>query len=637
MCGIVGAIWDQDKDAVTPETLSAMTESLTHRGPDDCGQLHAPPWGTGYARRPGVALGHRRLAVLDPASGQQPMRIDEAGLALVFNGEIYNWRELRRRLEGAGRAFRTNCDSEVLLHLYAELGPAFVEHLRGMFALAIWDAPRRRLLLARDRLGQKPLFYADTGRRLTFASELKALLAAGLERDLDPTAIDHYLVYQYVPHPRTMFRGVRQLPPAHRAIYENGRLTIQRYWRLPADEPRETPLAEAEAEVRDLLTESVRLRLQSDVPLGVFLSGGIDSSIIAALAQREMLREGRPPLKTFSIGFPEVPYDESPAAETTASALGTDHNTFYLQSDILKIIQPLAWHFDQPLGDSSAVPTYCLARLARESITVALSGDGGDELFAGYDRYRAVNWAAWVDRLGWLGRILAGNHLWQWLPGGSHRGIVRRWQRFSAALALAPPARYTRWVSHFTEEDRAALYRDDFLEALPATDPTEFLRAAWQAAASQHDVTAAAAADMATYLPCDLLAKMDIATMAHGLECRQPFLDSRLVEWAARLPLGHKLGWRQGKLLLRSAFADDLPAAVWTRPKMGFGVPLEPWLREPSRPLAEELLLGAEHLPQWFDPPTIATLLQQHTSGQDHGQKLWMLMMLEQWAREWLN
>ncbi|MEO8499248.1 MAG: asparagine synthase (glutamine-hydrolyzing), partial [Planctomycetota bacterium] len=493
------------------------------------------------------------------------MSNEDGTVWVVFNGEVYNFPALRRRLEGAGHTFRTNSDTETIVHLFEDEGLDFVQHLNGMFAIAIWDSNQRRLVLARDRIGQKPLVYRHEPGRLLFASELKSLLqVADFPRDLDAGAIDEYLTYQYVPHPKTIFTGTRKLPPGHLAVYQDDKLSVQTYWQPDLNHEIQVKASVAAERLVELMTSSVEMRMQSDVPLGAFLSGGVDSSLIVALMQQR----SQQPIKTFTIGFPIAEYDETSYARQVANHLGTEHEELQVTPDGVSILPKLVWNYDEPFGDSSAIPTWYVSEMTRRQVTVALSGDGGDELFAGYPRYKAVWLASQCDRLGPIRSFLAAP-AWQKLPGSRQKSFVRRFKRFSEFLGKTPQRRYLEWIAIFNESRRATLYRDDFVERLPDSDPFRFLGNAWARAGSRDVVTGASLADLTTYLPCDLNTKVDIASMAHGLEVRQPFLDYRVVEYAASLPLSLKFRRGQGKLLLRRAFGHLLPRAIWQRRKMG--------------------------------------------------------------------
>ncbi|XZE54350.1 asparagine synthase (glutamine-hydrolyzing) [Planctomycetaceae bacterium SH139] len=638
MCGITGAVWSTPQRSISPATLAEMTDAIRHRGPDEAGShletMHRDAGGD----VPGVALGFRRLSIIDLATAHQPLSNESGKIWLVFNGEIYNFRDLRRRLEGSGHRFKTAGDGETILHLYEDLGTDCFAHLNGMFAIAIWDAEKHRLVLARDRLGQKPLFYAHQAGRLSFASELKALAClSDLPRDVDPVAIDEFLTYQYVPHPATIYRQVRKLPPGHFAVYQGDHPPrIENYWDIQYDvEAPQMSRGEAVTELRRLLADSVRLRLQADVPLGTFLSGGVDSSLITALAQS--FREE--PIRTFSIGFSVADFDETHYAAMVAQHLGTAHRRFEVNPDAVAIIDRLAWHFDEPFGDSSAVPTWYLCELTRQEVKVALSGDGGDELFAGYDRYRALWLSRQLDRF--LPRQWLGNPGWldRWPDSHRQRSLVRRGKRFLEAFGQPPPRRFMNWLQIFPERLRAELYTDGMLEKLAAegSDPFEFFHAAWRKVGQRDVVAKASLADLQTYLPGDLMTKVDIASMAHGLEVRQPMLDYRVVEFAARLPTRLKFRGRRGKLLLEDAFRDRLPKPIWRRRKMGFGVPIADWFRGPLKEMTTELLLSPDaKLSQYLDPQGVSRLLEDHVSGRvNHCYRLWNLLVLEKWLRRW--
>ena len=510
MCGITGGFWTDPTLALEPAVLERMVHSLRHRGPDEAGSFEREfklrgPYGT----MPGVALGHRRLSIIDVAGGQQPMANEDGTVWVVFNGEIYNHRQLRQRLEGSGHTFRTRSDTEVIVHLYEDEGIGLFAHLNGMFAIAIWDTNHRRLVVARDRLGEKPLYYRNESGRFLFASELKSLLqVSDVERRLDPQALDEYLTYGYVPHPRTIFRGFSKLPPAHFGVWTDGRFSVERYWSPDFDDEVDRPIADYQDELRELMTSAVRMRLESDVPLGAFLSGGIDSSLVVGLMQRLADR----PVKTFSIGFADGDFDETSQARATAQRLGTEHREFRVEPWSVDVLPKLVWHYDEPFADSSAIPTYWVSKLTREHVTVALTGDGGDELFAGYERYRAVRLASRFDWLPRRVRAVAAGGPWRQLGGrGRPRSAVRRAARFADALRFDSLRRYFHWMSLFDEERRAALYSDDFLANLPDADPLGFLARAQARCAHRDVVTRAALSDLVTYLPCDLLTKVDIA------------------------------------------------------------------------------------------------------------------------------
>lgn len=637
MCGITGAIWTDPAKAISTETLARMTAVLRHRGPDDEGTYRSefrarPP----YEDRPGVALGFRRLSIIDIEGGKQPMSNEDGSVWVIFNGEIYNYPSLRRRLQGAGHVFQSHSDTECIVHLYEDEGPDLFSHLNGMFAVAIWDFERRRLVIGRDRLGQKPLVYRMEGDRLLFASELKSLLEVpGVPREVDPSAIDEYLTYQYVPYPNTILRGFRKLPPGHCAVFQDGHLQVNSYW--SPDFNAENALSESQAvdQLQETLRSSIQLRMRSDVPLGAFLSGGVDSSLVTAIMQEN----SENPIKTFSIGFPVAEYDETKYARQVAEHLGTDHHEFQVTPDAVDVLPKLIWHFDEPFADSSAIPTWYVSQLTREHVTVSLTGDGGDELFAGYPRYRAVALASMLDRIGPIRSLLAAP-FWQNMPAPARQKSRRRqFKRFSQSLAASPLRRYLEWISIYNEERRAALYSDAFVEQLPDSDPVEFLHSAWKRAGNRDPVTAVSLADLTTYLTCDLNQKVDRASMAHSLECRQPFLDHRVVELAASMPLRHKYRRGRGKRILKKAFGHLLPDEIWTRSKMGFGVPIDHWFRHELRELSHDVLLDETASQRgYFRREYVEQLLTEHQSNVfDHAYRLWALVVLELWLREWMN
>ncbi|QDV32244.1 asparagine synthase (glutamine-hydrolyzing) [Tautonia plasticadhaerens] len=635
MCGICGAAWGDHGSGPTAGQLDAMIARLEHRGPDDLGSY----------RDHHAALGFRRLSILDLPGGHQPMGNEDGSVRVVFNGEIYNFPSLRNRLEARGHTLRSAGDTEVISHLYEDEGPGFSRHLRGMFTVAVWDAPRRRLVLARDRLGQKPLVYRLESDRILFASELKALLAlpgSELPRELDPLAVDRYLTYGYVPHPRTILRGVYKLPPAHYAVWHEGSLELRRYWEPDWDLEVRRPVAEDEERLRATLDDAVREQMAADVPLGAFLSGGVDSTIIVGLMQKHSHNR----VKTFSIGFDDPAFDESGYARMAAEHLGTEHHAFVVKPDAWETLPGLARHFDEPFADSSALPTWHVSRLTRQHVTVALTGDAGDELFGGYDRYRAVALAEAVARLpGGVGRWLGGP-VARAVPGSSRaKTRLRSARRWLEAVGLPPGDRYLRWMTSFDEQARAALYSDEFLDTLAEAgsidpedaDPAGVLHRALGVAPGRDPVTRAMIADVLTYLPGDLLVKVDLASMAHGLECRGPFLDDRVVELALAMPLDRKLRLRKGrsKVILKRAFADLLPPPIRTRPKMGFGVPIDRWFRGELKDELRSVLLDPVSLSRGlFRPEAVGAMVAEHVEGRrDHAYRLWALLMLELWFR----
>ena len=620
MCGIAGLL-QVDGRPVDERLLSAMTEVLAHRGPDGQGILVNGPAG----------FGHRRLAIIDLVTGDQPMSSADGSLSLIFNGEIYNYRELRRELEARGLTFRTASDTEVLLRSYEAYGVECLRHLRGMFAFALWDGARRRLLLARDRVGIKPMVYAWDGRRLLFGSEIKALLQdPSVPRDLDWDALRDYLVFHYVPSPRTIFQSVRKVPPGSYLLLDEGREpVVRRYWDLrfyPA-ERREEEWREG---LRWHLQDAVRSHMVSDVPIGAFLSGGVDSGSVVAL----MAKASTAPIRTFSIGFDEAAFDELAYARLVARRYGTDHCEFVVKPDALEVMPRLAWQLDEPFADSSALPTYYVAKITREHVTVALSGDGGDENFAGYRRYAAaLRRHEGLDGFpGVVGRTAAR-------LAASALPATARGQGYLELLGAAPIDRYFRMVTYQRDASLAALLTGEArARAGGRADQGEFRRLAAESGAPDY-VSTLQYLDVRTYLPGDILAKVDWTSMLVSLEARVPLLDHVLMEYVATMPSGLKLAAGAGKAIFKRAMGDALPPDVLTRRKMGFGVPLGSWFRNELRDYARDTLLGARARQRGlFAPAAVEGLLDEHARGRrDLSASLWALVMFEEWARRWLD
>ena len=601
-----------------------MCEQQVHRGPDSRGIHHAEQ----------VALGVQRLRIIDLETGDQPIYNEDRSVVVILNGEIYNYRDLRRELERSGHIFRTNGDTEVIAHLYEERGPALVRELNGMFSFAVWDERRRRLLLARDRVGKKPLFYAERNGWLSFASELGALMAdSAIPREIDPSSIDCFLAYGYIPAPWSIWRDVRKLPPAHTLVWEEGHTSINRYWYLDYSHKRCEDTRELEEELRRLVAAAVRRRMIADVPLGAFLSGGVDSSIVVA----EMAGASTEPVKTFSIGFEEAGYDELPRARIIAQRYATDHHEFVVQPDAVSLIPKLVRHYGEPYADSSAVPSFHLSELARRHVTVALNGDGGDESFAGYRRHIANAVTSGLDHVPHVMREAAARSAGL-LPGGhdakSYRSYIRRFVRSIASDAVD---RYTSHVSIFDLLERQNVLDQDFRHDVDPTRARETLRAPWGRATGREMLDRLLEVDVSTYLPGDLLVKVDVAAMASSLEPRSPLLDVEVMEFAASLPAGHKARLTGKKRLLRSAYRRIVPDDILDGPKMGFAVPLDTWLRHRSlAAYASEVLLDEETLRRGqFRASAVRELLDSHQTGQgEHSAQIWALLMLEHWYRD---
>ncbi len=624
MCGIAG-YWNLVSGRPARlAVLRAMTAAMTHRGPDEEGHWVEGP----------LAIGMRRLQVIDPGGGSQPMSGEDGTVQVVFNGEIYNHEELRRELQQRGHTFRTRSDTEAIVHSFEEWGPGCVRRFNGMFALAVFDARNQRLLLARDRLGIKPLYVYEGPEGVVFGSELKTVIASpSVPVDWDLEAVDDFLTYEYVPAPKSIVRGVRKVPAATALLYERGGNAaprVDRYWRpRPAANAPSTPREGAE-ELRRLMQLAVKRRLMADVPLGAFLSGGIDSSIIVALMSRET--PGR--VRSFSLGFADRSYNELPYARLLAERYGTTHKEELVTPSIVDLATKLAGYFDEPFGDVSAFPTYMIASLARREVTVALSGDGGDELFAGYDHYRA-------DRLARRLQPLTGSFAWRLLdrivdrvpPTSSKKGLVNKAKRFVEGVRRPADLEHARWWIFLDPQARDALYSPALRDALAQHDPFAYYRErlAEGAALGYEGLQRRLFADVTGYLVDDILVKVDRMSMAVSLEARVPFLDHELVEYAFALPAAWKLKGDTSKKILRDAFSDLLPAKILGRGKEGFSIPMKNWLRGPLKPLLLDLLHERRLRERgWFEPREVARLIDEHLRGREnHAHRLWCMMNLE--------
>jgi asparagine synthase (glutamine-hydrolysing) len=628
MCGITGFIdlWNTSnaRDAEErAQTLEAMCRVITHRGPDDQGVM----------LKQGVALGMRRLSIIDLAGGHQPISNEDDAVTIVFNGEIYNYRELQSDLESRGHCFRTHSDTETIVHAYEEFGASCVNHLRGMFAFAIWDDREKKLFIARDRVGKKPLYYSVTrGGTLVFGSELKSLLEhPEVERNVNPQALDAYFSLGYVPDPISIFDNIEKLPPGHHLTFVNGRLTVERYWDFSYEtNANGHKAADYLDELRALLDEAVKLRLVSDVPLGAFLSGGVDSSTVVALMARHMDQ----PVKTFSIGFNEDSYDELKYARLTAKKFGTDHHEFMVTPDICEVVDQLAWHFDEPFADSSAIPTFVVSKLAREHVKVVLTGDGGDELFAGYSRYVTERHRSKFDRIPGLIKNGLMDPLSRYLPHGA-------WGRnYLHNVSLDPIGRYLDTVSVFTGLNKASLYTADFSDQLrDSSHLSSYFRELSGNVRSDATLDSLLYIDSKTYLPGDILTKVDRMSMAVSLEARVPLLDHKLIEFVTRIPASMKLAGFETKHLFKQAIADLVPAEIINRPKQGFGVPIQQWINQQLRQRIRDTLNDPRTLQRGYvTREYVELLLDEHERGRrDHAMALWSLLMLELWHRQYVD
>jgi asparagine synthase (glutamine-hydrolysing) len=615
MCGICGLVAGERERAPDREVLARMSGRLVHRGPDDDGLFCEGP----------AALAARRLSIIDLAGGHQPIENEDGSAVVVQNGEIYNYRELKRELEGRGHRFATDCDTEVLVHGYEEWGEGFVERLRGMFAIALWDKRRQRLLLARDRFGIKPLYYRHVDGGLSFASELKAMLEQpGFSREIDPQAVSAYLAFNSIPAPLTIFKEARKLPPGHLLSWEGGEVALRRYARPGAPASggvRRGSAEELTAELREVLDDSVRAHLVADVPVGVLLSGGVDSGGLAALASRHVDE----PLRTFSIGFEEEGFNELSRARLVAERYGTDHHELVLRPDAVELLPKLVEAFDEPFGDSSALPTYLVSELAVSEVKVALSGEGGDELFGGYYTYVADLLARRVGRLAALARPLA-----EALPSRTDRvGFDYKAKRFARAAALPPLERHHGWKEIFSAQARAELAGP----AATAWDPLDLYRQRYAETEGAEPLARMQDVDLGIYLVDDLLVKTDRLSMAHSLELRVPFLDPKVAEFAFSLPTKFKVRGSAKKRLLRQALAPLLPREIVHGRKQGFSIPIAAWLRGPLEPFAREVLAPSAVARQGLlDPAAVTPILDRHVSGQeDLSRQIWGLMALTLW------
>jgi asparagine synthase (glutamine-hydrolysing) len=624
MCGFAGKFTGSAHAPVDRHLLTAMADSLAHRGPD----------ADGFYAGEGIGLAHRRLSIVDVASGQQPLSNEDGTVWVAFNGEIYNFAALRAELEPLGHHFRTHSDTEVIVHAYEQWGESCVEHFRGMFAFAVWDARAHRLLLARDRVGIKPVYYARVANgALVFGSEIKAVLEdPDVDRAWSPEALDAYLTLLYVPSPATIYRHVHKLPAGHVLVAERGSVRVTRYWDLEftgdGDPAREHEYLD---ELDALLTESVRMRLISEVPLGAFLSGGIDSTAVVAY----MAKTSDSPVLASSVGFADRAFNELDKARHIADHLGCRLATKVIAPRIEELLPRLAWHLDEPFADSSAVPTYYVSAAARERVTVALSGDGGDELWAGYPWHRVEWWESRVRaRLGSTGCQIA-SRLGHLLP------LATKGARSLRHLGLSPEQACARKYGYqqFDDARKGELYSDGFAAATRDADPYASFRAAYAACQSPDPLDRVMYVDVKTYLADDILTKVDKMSMAVSLEARVPLLDHKLLEFAARVPSSLKFNHGTSKYLLRKVLDRSVPRSLMSGPKHGFTAPIGEWLRGPLKSLATELLLdGRLRQRGLFHGPAVTRLWEDHLHRRhDHRHRLWSLIMLELWFRQFAD
>jgi asparagine synthase (glutamine-hydrolysing) len=626
MCGIVGLVRNDGK-AIDESLLKRMNEAIRHRGPDEDGF---------YVNGP-VGLAMRRLSIIDLSGGQQPIHNQDRTAWIVFNGEIYNYLELREKLEKLGHTFYTNSDTEAIVHAYDQYGADCPKHLRGMFVFAIWDGRAEELFIARDRVGKKPLLYAEVNGQFVFGSEFTPLLLhPDISRDIQPEAIDCYMSFMCIPAPLTAYRAIRKLEPGHWLRWTKGEIKIERYWQ--PDFSNKLNISEEEAGDRAvaILRDAVKVRLMSEVPLGAFLSGGIDSSAIVAL----MSQESSERVKTFSIGFEEQDFSELHHARRVAEHVGADHHEFIVRPDAVEILPLLVEHYGEPYADSSAVPTYYVARETRKHVTVALNGDGGDESFAGYERYAAMQLAENYRRVPKFLRESVIKEAVNLIPTSElGRSRVRSAKRFLAAASLPKVDRYLRWVSMFDNQAKDELYSDAFKHETTVGYAKSLLEPWFVRANGSGIIDASLLTDIMTYLPNDLLVKVDIATMAVSLEARSPFLDHHVMEFAASLPEELKLRRLTTKYLLKKVLRQLLPSENLDRRKMGFGVPIGHWFRGKMQPFLREVVLSEKSLSRGlFKAEAVKQLIELHTRGErDYSHQLWTLLMLELWFNRFID
>lgn len=620
MCGING-VFHYRQGEPERERVVAQAHVQRHRGPDDCDVWCEGP----------IALGQRRLSIVElSAAGHQPMPNEDRSVWVTTNGELYNWPEMRPLLAARGHVFRGNSDTEMLLHLWEEKGPAMVEDLRGMFAFGLYDIRQRRLMLARDRLGKKPLFYHDDGNRIVFASELKSLmLDPTVPREVDARSIADFLTFQYVPQPQSIYRGVRKLPPGHRLVCDRNGPKVERYWSLPVGVDHSLSPEAAAERLRELLAEAVRIRLMSDVPLGAFLSGGVDSSVVVAL----MAQASGAPVKTFSIGFEAQDYSELEHARTVARHLGTDHHELVVKPQALEMLPRLVWGLDEPFSDPSMIPTWYVAEMARRHVTVALSGDGGDEAYAGYTTY---GWAGSYSRIDRIPRYVRRALAWPSTRMHADDPLGRKLHRIGLGVA----DRHLDVMAHFPPRDLAEVLSPGLRRSLAGHDSFAAHRAVHAGAARVVGaVPALLHLDALTYMTDDVLVKVDRTSMLNSLEVRAPLLDHVVLEFVARLPFSYKLRGKVTKWVLKEAARPLLPAGILERPKQGFGVPLEHWFGADFGRLAREVLLdGRCRARGWLDPVALERML----SGDEgrlsrRARQVFTLVCLELWAQTWLD
>jgi len=622
MCGICGVVNIENEDPVKQSTISRMCDVIKHRGPDDVGMYVAG----------NVGIGMRRLSIIDLNTGKQPIANENDSIWIVFNGEIYNHLEIRIQLEKKGHIFKTKTDTEAIVHAYEEYGENCVHKLNGMFAFAIWDSRKQLLFIARDRLGIKPLYYFFDQKKFVFGSELKSIIQADeIPRRVDLQALDNFLTFEYIPAPLSIFQDIKKLPAGYSLTVKNGKLKINNYWEINFQSNGASEKT-FQRKIRELLQDAVKIRLMSDVPLGAFLSGGVDSSTTVALMAQVMDQ----PVKTFSIGFEDASYNELEYARIIAKKFKTDHHEFIIKPDAVDLTEKLIWFLDEPFGDFSIFPTYLVSKMAREYVTVALSGDGGDELFAGYDPYIADRMYTHYTKLPRVVRERVIPRMMEFVPPSSKKkGLINKMKRFVEGTRLPEDLHHTRWMIFMQDDEKNRLYTTDMKSGILEKDPYKFIRHYFANSAynKQDETSRQMYVDIKTYLVDDILVKVDRMSMATSLEARVPFLDYRFVELAATIPSSLKLKANKTKYILKKSMEDLLPHEILYRSKQGFSIPIKNWLRKELRPMLTDVLSRDKVSREgFFNVDYIEKLKNEHLKGtKNHSHRLWALMMFGKW------
>ncbi|MBN1480455.1 asparagine synthase (glutamine-hydrolyzing) [candidate division KSB1 bacterium] len=626
MCGICGIIHPQKDHPVECADVKRMCDVMKHRGPDDEGQYIFE----------NVGLGMRRLSIIDLSTGHQPIYNEDRSMAIVFNGEIYNHQSIRQELQSKGHHFTTKTDTEAIIHAYEEWGVDCVHKLNGMFGFAIWDSRKHRLFMARDRIGIKPLYYYRDEQQLVFASELKSIVQLpSVPKEIEPKALDTFLTFEYIPSPFSIFKNVHKVPAGHWLLYQDGEIKIHQYWCLQYRRSTADVLA-LEQQLQDILEDAVKIRLMSDVPLGAFLSGGLDSSSVVAM----MSRHSSEPVKSFSIGFDESTYNELPYARAIAEKYHTDHFEEIIRPDATSLTEKILWMLDEPFGDFSVFPTFLVSEMARKNVTVVLSGDGGDELLAGYDTYIAQRLAAKYETLpAFLRKATIEPIINALPPTEKKKGFINRAKRFIEGARLPAHLQHVRWMIFLQRAEKELLYSYDFRNSLNGYDAFGFIEEHFAQATSDDPLDQQEYVDIKTYLVDDILVKVDRMSMAHSLEARVPFLDHRFVEFAATIPSNFRLHGKRTKYILKSALRDELPLTILERGKEGFSIPIKNWIKSELKPMMMSAL-SEQNIKEkgFFDPSCVRRLVDEHLKGQEnHSHRLWALIVFHMWYDLYMN